>query len=267
MCAQLRAQPFDLVLDPFETMPSFVHSLLLFSVRAQHILGFDKCYRRYYTTYHPHDEGLTRHMCTRANEIFSQLYGAAGSTFDNRYYVPLPEEVEAKIIDFLGESQVIIINPLGAKKICRLTSAQISAIYDQVKESMPGYRILFTGLPADLRSIDLPHIETLPFGEFNYTVALTKHSRFVISVDTALVHIASAFEIPTLALYPNARHPTYPSHLIWSPNNRHAIQIVSPGCTVKDISPEVLRDAVDALFSKSVKPSPSASRGAESEAG
>ena len=71
----------------------------------------------------------------------------------------------------------------------------------------------------------------------------------MISVDTALVHIASAYEIPTLALYPNARQTTYPSHLIWAPNNCNALQIVSPTYTVKDISLDVLTDSVGDLLS------------------
>ncbi|HBH4950107.1 TPA: glycosyltransferase family 9 protein, partial [Escherichia coli] len=78
-------------------------------------------------------------------------------------------------------------------------------------------------------------------------VALTKYSDFVISVDTALVHIAAAYHKPTLAFYPNSRTPEYPSHLIWSPNNHKSIQIVSPTFTVKDIDTETLTDSVKRL--------------------
>ncbi|WP_336220087.1 glycosyltransferase family 9 protein [Citrobacter amalonaticus] len=245
---QLSRESFDIVLDPFETMPSFAHSLLLTAVRDSHILGFDKWYKRYYTFYHPHDENLTTHMCTRATEILRYFYTDESDKFNVSYDLPLSETIEKEIIKFVGNTKIIIINALGAKKICRLSHEQIDAIYSHLCLKYPEYRIIFTGLPEDIRSIAISGIESLPYKEFIYTVALTKRSQYVISVDTALVHIASAYEIPTLALYPNARQTTYPSHLIWAPNNSNALQVVSPTYTVKDISLDTLIESVDSLL-------------------
>lgn len=250
---QLSGHSFDIVLDPFETMPSFGHSWLLSGVRRSYILGFDKWYKCYYTVYHPHDEKLTSHMCTRASEILHHFYGDPDNEYDVSYDLPLPAEVEKEVSDFVSDSKIVIINALGAKKICRLSGEQISTIYSRIRDLYPEFRVIFTGLAEDVRSISIPNIESLPFKEFIYTVALTKFSQYVISVDTALVHIASAYEIPTLALYPNARHTSYPSHLIWSPNNCNALQVVSPTYTVKDISPDVLIASIDDLFAKHQK--------------
>ncbi len=248
--AELKEHHFDMVLDPFETMPSFNHSLLLTSVHTSYTLGFDKWYKRYYSFYHPHDDNLEAHMCTRAHEILEHIYGHSETKFDISYDLPLPEYVQEEVLSFIGNSKIIIINPLGAKKICRLTNEQIQAIYSQLRETMPGYRIIFTGLSADLTTISIPDIETLPFNDFIHAVALTKFSRYVVSVDTALVHIASAYNIPTLALYPNCRHPSYPSHVIWSPNNQNAVQVVSPTFTVKDITLSVITDSLDKMLHK-----------------
>lgn len=192
-------------------------------------------------------------MCTRASEILRYFYGDERHEFDVSYDLPLPESVEKDVLNFVGDSKIIIINALGAKKICRLSDEQIGTIYSHLCKQYPDYRIIFTGLAEDIRSIAIPGIESLPFKEFIYTVALTKFSQYVISVDTALVHIASAYEIPTLALYPNARQTTYPSHLIWAPNNCNALQVVSPTYTVKDISLKVLTESVEGLLSKHQK--------------
>lgn len=250
---QLSRESFDIVLDPFETMPSFTHSLLLSGVRGAHILGFDKWYKRYYTVYHPHDETLKVHMCTRATEILRYFYADECDEFDVSYDLPLPEAIEQQVANFVGNTRVIIINALGAKKICRLSHEQIGAVYSHLCTKYPEYRIIFTGLPEDIYSIAISGIESLPYKDFIYTVALTKCSQYVISVDTALVHIASAYEIPTLALYPNARQTTYPSHLIWAPNNCNALQVVSPTHTVKDISLDTLIESVDRLLTKHQK--------------
>lgn len=250
---ELQYQNFDIVLDPFETMPSFGHSFLLFSLQSSYILGFDKWYKRYYSFYHPHDEKLTEHMVTRAGKILSHLYGESEETFNISYDVPVPDDVESRIANYVGSSKVIVINPLGAKKICRLTPAQIEVIYFQARKLCPDHRVIFTGLPKDLKLIDIPNIEMLPYDAFIYTVALTKYSKCVISVDTALVHIASAYNIPTLAFYPNSPHPSYPSHLIWAPNNSNATQIISLTLSVKDICVDVIINSVNALLEQEKK--------------
>jgi len=247
---ELSGYHFDMVLDPFETMPSFTHSLLLTSVGTSYILGFDRWYKRYYSFYHPHDDKLDAHMCTRAHEILEHIYSDSESKFDISYDLPLPEHVQKEVLSFIGDSKIIIVNPLGAKKICRLTNEQIQAIYSQLHETMPEYRVIFTGLSADLATISIPDIEKLPFNDFIHAVALTKFSHYVVSVDTALVHIASAYNIPTLALYPNCRHPSYPSHVIWSPNNQKAVQVVSPTFTVKDITLPVISDSLHKMLHK-----------------
>ncbi|EFO0324338.1 lipopolysaccharide heptosyltransferase family protein, partial [Escherichia albertii] len=248
LCRYLRNLKFDIVLDPFETMPSFKHSLILSNLNNSYILGFDRWYKRYYSFYHPHDELLKEHISSRAVEILKHIYGDV--PFNTNYDLHLPVEVENKIKSFVGNTRVVIINPLGAKKICRLTPEQIKIIYQEVKFRFRYYRVIFTGLPQDLLSLQIPEIETLPFDDFIYTVALTKYSDFVISVDTALVHIAAGYNKPTLAFYPNSRRPEYPSHLIWAPNNQLSIQIISPTFTVKDINAETLVRSVSRLIYK-----------------
>lgn len=238
---------FDVVLDPFETLPRFSHALLLSGLRHHYILGFDKWYKRYYSSYHPHDENLTEHMATRTKVIYEHLFGE-GAFYDDRYDLPLPGEVEQKVKDFVGDSRVVVINPIGAKKICKLSTGQIQLIDRWLKENHPELRIIYTGHPNDLPLIPVENIETLPFKEFIYAVALTKYCQYVISVDTALVHIASAYDRPTLAFYPKARHEGYPSPIIWAPNNLRAQQIISPTCSASDIESTVLLNALQKLF-------------------
>jgi ADP-heptose:LPS heptosyltransferase len=240
---------FDVVLDPFETLPSFGHALLLSGLRNHYILGFDKWYKRYYSSYHPHDENLTEHMASRTKVIYEHLFGE-GATYDDRYDLPLPQQVEQDVQAFVGNSQIVVVNPIGAKKICKLSDNQIQLIDGWLKKNHPGLRIIYTGHPKDMPLIPVENIETLPFKEFIYAVALTKYCQYVISVDTALVHIASAYDRPTLAFYPKARHEDYPSPIIWAPNNLRAHQVISPTCSASDIEDAVLIDALQQLFQK-----------------
>lgn len=247
VCKKLREKKFDIVLDLFETMPSFSHSLILASCQRSYILGFDSWYKRYYTFYHRHDEDLTLHISTRASEVLGHFFAPPASGFNIDYDIPLPDDIEYKVREFISNDRIVIINPLGAKKICRLTEEQIFTLFSKTRARFPRHRIIFTGLQKDLKNIKLPDIEMLPFNHFMYTIALVKYSHYVISVDTALIHIASAYNTPTLGLYPNARRPSYPSHLIWAPNNARALQVVSPSFTVQDITTECLINSVDKL--------------------
>lgn len=244
---ELARHQFDVVLDPFETLPSFGHALLLSGLRNHYILGFDKWYKRYYSSYHPHDEQLTEHMATRTRVICEHLFGE-GVSYDERYDLPLPADVEQQLQAFVGDSKVVIVNPIGAKKICRMSNHQIELIDSWLKENHPELRIIYTGHPNDLPLIPVKNIETLPFKDFIHAVALTKYCQYVISVDTALVHIASAYDRPTLAFYPKARHEDYPSPIIWAPNNLRAQQVISPTCSACDIEETVLLDALKRLF-------------------
>lgn len=244
---KLSQYQFDVVLDPFETLPSFGHALLLSGLRNHYILGFDKCYKRYYSSYHPHDEKLTEHMATRTRVICEHLFGE-GVMYDERYDLPLPKDVEQQIQTFVGDSQIVVVNPIGAKKICRLSTSQMTLIDSWLKEHHPELRIIYTGHPRDLPLIPIKNIETLPFKDFIHAVALTKYCQYVVTVDTALVHIASAFDRPTLAFYPKARHEDYPSPIIWAPNNLRAQQIISPTCSACDIEETVLLEALRKLF-------------------
>jgi len=244
---QLRAHQFDVVLDPFETFPSFGHALLLSGFRDSYVLGFDKWYKRYYSRYNPHDEQLNEHMSSRANVIVRQLFERDADD-DYRYDIAIPADVEDAVSALVGSSDVVVINPLGAKKICRLSSEQMLLIHSWFTHHHPGLRIIYTGHPDDLSCIPVSNIETLPYPDFIYTVALTKLSKYVVSVDTALVHIASAFNRSMLALYPQARTVEYPSPLIWAPNNEYALQIISPTHFVSDIDERTLINGLEMLL-------------------
>lgn len=244
---QLGTHKFDVVLDPFETFPCFGHALLLSGFRDSYVLGFDKWYKRYYSRYNPHDEQLNEHMSSRTNVIVQQLFGSDADD-DYGYDIVVPADVEDAVRTFVGSSDVVVINPLGAKKICRLSSEQMMLIHSWFAQHHPDLRIIYTGHPDDLSSIPVSNMETLPYPDFIYTVALTKLSKYVVSVDTALVHIASAYNRPMLALYPLARTAEYPSPLIWSPNNACAQQIISPTHFVSDIDERTLVDGLEKLM-------------------
>ncbi|BDY98432.1 hypothetical protein MUTS15_70890 [Escherichia coli] len=57
-------------------------------------------------------------MSTRATEILKHIYGEG--EFSTDYDLHLPVDVEDKIKEFIGDTRIVIINPLGAKKYADL---------------------------------------------------------------------------------------------------------------------------------------------------
>ena len=71
------------------------------------------------------------------------------------------------------------------------------------------------------------------------TALLIKESALVITPDTSIVHIASAFSIPTIAIYREDKKGEH-NLITWGPNSDKATIIIgSKGEKSKDIGEEV----------------------------
>lgn len=250
----LHKRQYDIILDPFETMPDYRHAMLMLCINSSFILGYDKWYSRYYDIYDRHNENLTEHISTRVRSIFSYFSDDInGCTFLN-YDLPIHPETQHKIQNYLDSKKLILINPFGAKKICRLSEEQIISTYQYLKNKFPSCRIVFTGVPKEINRLNIPDAEISPFQTFNETIALTKQAYLLVSVDTALIHVATAFHTPTVALYPKARRVEYPSVVIWGPNNAQSVLAVSPGYYVNELPVQNIKNAIDTINDNFLQP-------------
>lgn len=101
------------------------------------------------------------------------------------------------------EGPVVIIQPFSAVK----RKQSPPALYRRIIESLaPGTRIIITGAPGDLESnpefltlFELPGVE-FDGSVFEDLVPLLRAAKLVISVDTALMHLAVAVGAPTVCL-------------------------------------------------------------------
>ncbi|BDH44009.1 lipopolysaccharide 1,2-N-acetylglucosaminetransferase [Salmonella enterica subsp. enterica serovar Choleraesuis] len=245
---KMRGNHYDLLIDPFETLPNYRHAILLLSIKASHVLGFDKWYHRYYDTFDRHDENLQEHISTRVLSIMKYVDKNCNSLLCGRYDLPISSALEYKVDKFVNNQKIIILHAFGAKKICCLSNDQIHSVYNYIRIKFPDSRIIFTGLPEDLRRIDIDGAEFSPFKTFSETIALTKAAYLLVSVDTALIHVAAAFTIPTVAIYPKAKNPYYPSVLVWGPNNKKAVTVVSDGFFVNELPEQPIQQAIDKII-------------------
>jgi ADP-heptose:LPS heptosyltransferase len=101
------------------------------------------------------------------------------------------------------DEPMVVIQPFSAVK----RKQSPPALYRRIIESLPtGIRIILTGAPGDLECnpefqtlLDLPGVE-FDDSVFEDLVPLLRAARLVISVDTALMHLAVAVGTPTVCL-------------------------------------------------------------------
>ena len=107
---------------------------------------------------------------------------------------PLPEEPAA---------QLVLVQPFSAVR----EKQSPASLYARIVEALPtGRRVVITGTPGDLdRNPEFLPLLELPGVEFDSStfadlVPLLRAARLVISIDTALMHLAVAVGAPTLCL-------------------------------------------------------------------
>lgn len=101
------------------------------------------------------------------------------------------------------DGPAVVIQPFSAVK----RKQSPPALYRRIIESLaPGTRVVITGTQADLDAngefktlLDLPGVEFCP-SSFQDLTPLLRAAKLVISVDTALMHLAVAVGAPTLCL-------------------------------------------------------------------
>jgi len=137
----------------------------------------------------------------------------------------LQADVEAKMRKFLlGKKRpVIVMHPGSSHKTQRWYPEKFAAVADYAQERFNA-TVVFTGANTDReqvqqitgimkikRNMDL--VGKTSFWEF---ASLIKNADLVLAVDTSAIHIASAFNVPTAALF----GPTMPQ--FWGPTSKES---------------------------------------------
>ena len=100
-----------------------------------------------------------------------------------------------------------------------------------------------------IKSIE-PKKITFPLESPNiyYAAGIIKKSKLVISVDTALVHLAAALGKPIVGMYSNDNA----NFSLYRPYSKHSISIKSKTKYIKDISPQDVLNAFKLLYEDSI---------------
>lgn len=244
----LRKNNYDLIIDMGELI-SIPYLMFIRLINARNVVGFNKNNIKSYNLNINYNE-YTSHVIERYKKMLDALNVPFG---DLKYEINIPEIVENRIVDFINNlpyKKNVVINPFSASEKRDISKEQLLFIISFLKKY--SVNIIFIGRQDDLVNLQIDSFLSNPIGDFISASAIIKHADLIITPDTSIVHVATAFDKPTLALYGNDYHGKYVNNFMWSPNNKKAIQITQKkiDSKVSDISIDLIKSKLDFLVDK-----------------
>lgn len=223
-------------------------------INPKHILGFNKAGK--YKTYDislPEDLSLNRHTSERTKSILRLLKPNIDlDEVDMSYDLPIPKDADAIVRQYLERFSgrtTVLLNPFGALKTRKFSTAKINAIVDIIKQKIENPVIIISGLESEIKHIEIDGVEKTPFTRYIHATSLVKQVDYIVSVDTSIVHAATAFNKPIVAFYPMSKTQINSQPSTWGPNSEYAIQILSDTRNVEDIPDDKIKCAIENMLS------------------
>nr|WP_237703585.1 glycosyltransferase family 9 protein [Erwinia sp. Ejp617] len=198
----IRKNKYDIAIDMREQLEvkTFLFSLMtgaryLVGFNKENIRGFDKS-----IFYNNPNNHITMKMDAVLKEVFD-IHGA-----DLSYDAFVDDEIESRAITFYDSfrkenEKVIVINPFASLRERDMSYEQLSYLIEQIKIAYHEYCIVLIGnldLLEPLRCLGVNIFESETILD---VIPVIKYSDLVVTVDTAALHIAGAFNKKIVALY------------------------------------------------------------------
>lgn len=206
MLAALKARQegYDLWIDPKDHASS-ESSFLARSSGAKQKIGFNGPGRVFDVSIPSDQDNLKLHAVDRNFQALASLEIPAGLRRPELY----PEAGAAAEVDraLAGDAGPLAVVNISAGQPSRSWEEQSwSRVMDHLRTR--GFKVALAFQPADAARAEnfcrlVPGVMAIPSPTVHTAVALVRKARLVVTVDTAVVHMASAFDIPVVALYPD----------------------------------------------------------------
>jgi ADP-heptose:LPS heptosyltransferase len=247
---KLKFYSIDLVLD-FNDNPSTTTSLIFRFLRAKYKAGYN--YQKYENIINIKVDPLRKdetHIIDRMKDFLIKI-GIPVNDNKVKPYFYLNPFIDSKVIKKSSSNEKLIgINLSAGAKIRYWNKEKWIKLLNRILLEYPSCNLMLLSLDKDklLREEILSKlIRSINFNPNGMSIqqfaAYIKKSSILITPDTSAVHIASAFGIPTIAMYPN-----YSSNFIsWQPYKNKHRSIKSLDESIEQISVEEVFDAFRSL--------------------
>ena len=281
----VRKEKFDLAVDVRCNRYVDIGNILFCSyIKTPILAGFNKSNLATFNFPIPYYSPES-HVTEQLRTLLDQLHVTAD---DLHYELIVSDDIRKKTLSFMqsldgaGKKKIAVFNPFGSVAARFLSDEQIGIVCQLLSCE---YHIVLIGEKDRIQHLEaLDHVFLFDSQSVLDVIPLIELSDIVVTVDTAIVHIATCYQKNTIAFYINtvpvapvstdikivrsheifllnsklqdyfqdkkyiikaAPDRTIPvNHQVWAPNNRHAQQIL--------FDSEPIRDVDSALFQAEV---------------
>lgn len=222
-CGQLLAkEQYDVVIDPTVTLRNR-DLLFLRLISANNYIGYKK---ENYQLFNININAENAHF----SEIYHQALEKIGFyPISAKYDVPMEEQSENDIIQFLQEkhlSNYMVVNFFGAGSARRFDDNSMQRLLDYLTHhNMIVVLLAYPEVMDKLVTLAKAYTNVFVYEKTKtifHSISLIKYANLVISPDTSIIHIASAFEKPLIAFYSQDEE----NFVNWHPNNKAETHIL-----------------------------------------
>lgn len=197
---------------------------------------------------------LTAHITERHQQVFQSITGKKSPTVC-QYFLKISDKTFQEAADFIKNyKKVIILNSFTGAKLRNFSMLTTQSLIEKLTQDCV---VISIGNEGDLnilrewnRSYQNPNWVIPSRGDFAFNAALIKLSNVVITPDTSIVHIASAFNAPLVAIYRKDTGEELNSK-IWAPKTNGAKIIYAPLIDINSVDVDQIVNAAKDLLARS----------------
>lgn len=227
LVSELKKTNINLVIDIFDFDHSIRYRLkTLFLLNPAKSIGFDHPKGSIYDI-NLRSDGKA-HLTDRMNKVLGYLNL---DSKNYKYELSFDSAKFSNAHDYAKSvkenKKLIIFNPYASQTERSFSMQQINEIIEYLN-SLKDYKTVIFNLGHSINCESLENVVLNPFSDAGNSFALVSNADVVVSVDTAIVHLASAFNIKQYCVYNNKRNfLNQDCNIIFGANSSNAIQLTT----------------------------------------
>ncbi len=222
---EIRNTEYDLVIDMLDNA-SNTSSILTRFTNARMKLGFDKQNRKVYTHVVELPNKLENHIIERLNSLLLPIDGRTAN--EESLSIELSEECKKKAVELLGNKSQkprLGINLSGSDASKNWGTGNYIGFLNTLDSLEDELEIKVFTTKSNEKQLDeitkiVPNIAAPFVSSFEQFTAMISTCDIVLTPDTSVVHLCSAFDIPCIALYTYSNKPNV--GMPWEPRSKYS---------------------------------------------
>lgn len=237
----------DLVIDlsDFDNS-SVLREKTLSLINCKHAISFNHPQKTIYDT--NIITSKSEHITSRMSYVLS-LLGIIDDCKPVLNFQNVNTQGPKEFVDSLGK-KVIIFNPFASIESRSFSNKQIDSILSYLNR-LNGYVTIVFNIG---RKIDVSQYENVvlnPFNDLSSSFSLVKYATTVITVDTAIVHLASTLNVRQYCIYNNRKfNNRFENNIVWGPNSASAVQLTTNDYVGTELGDDMKNFDISILINK-----------------